>query len=188
VRTRSRTSAPEVASTGGVRGLGPAPPGRHRAGLPAPGRLVLPDAPRLAGRTGAGRLGHHHRRQARVYRPGAGTGESFDAWADFLADLRDSGLASPLLIISDGAGGLIGAIEQTYPKALRQRFLVHRARNILAKVPAGMQAEVKDAYWKIFGTEDLTTRPGPKLVAIIDNPDHRDGRQVPAAYPRRSRR
>jgi hypothetical protein len=31
-----------------------------------------------------------------------------------------------------------------------------------------MQAEVKDAYWKTFDTEDLTTGPGPKLVEIID--------------------
>src|SRR5204862_1485191 len=98
-----------------------------------------------------------------------GTGESFDAWTDFLAGLRDRGLSSPLLIISDGAPGLIGAIEQIYPKALRQRCLVHRARNILAKVPAGMQAEVKDAYWKIFDTSDLATGPGLKLVELIDN-------------------
>jgi putative transposase len=98
-----------------------------------------------------------------------GTGESFDAWTDFLAGLRDRGLSSPLLIISDGAPGLIGAIEQVYPQALRQRCLVHRARNVLAKVPAGMQAEVKDAYWKIFDTSDLATGPGPKLVEIIDN-------------------
>ena len=98
---------------------------------------------------------------------GPGTGESFDAWHAFLADLRDRGLASPLLIISDGAAGLIGAIEQVYPQALRQRCLVHRARNVLAKIPAGMQAEVKDAYWKLFDTGDLTTGPGPRLVEII---------------------
>jgi len=98
---------------------------------------------------------------------GPGTGESFDAWHAFLADLRDRGLASPLLIISDGAAGLIGAIEQVYPKALRQRCLVHRARNVLAKIPAGMQAEIKDAYWKLFDTGDLTTGPGPRLVEII---------------------
>ena len=98
-----------------------------------------------------------------------GTGESFDAWQDFLAGLRDRGLASPLLIIFDGAAGLIGAIEQVYPQALRQRCLVHRARNILAKVPAGMQAEVKDAYWKIFDTKDLATGPGPELAEIIGN-------------------
>ena len=31
-----------------------------------------------------------------------------------------------------------------------------------------MQAEIKDAYWAIFGTEDLATPPGPDLVKIID--------------------
>ena len=97
-----------------------------------------------------------------------GTGESADAWTAFLADLKDRGLASPLLVISDGAPGLIGAIEQACPKALRQRCLIHRCRNILAKIPAGMQPEVKDAYWKIFGTGDMKTPPGPRLVEIIN--------------------
>ena len=50
-----------------------------------------------------------------------GTGESADAWTSFLADLQDRGLGCPLLIISDGAPGLISAVEQSYPKALRQR-------------------------------------------------------------------
>jgi putative transposase len=57
-----------------------------------------------------------------------GSGESADAWHDFLADLKDRGLASPLLVISDGAPGLIAAIEQAFPRALRQRCLVHRSR------------------------------------------------------------
>jgi hypothetical protein len=58
----------------------------------------------------------------------SGTGESADAWHDFLDDLKDRGLASPLLVISDGAPGLIAAIEQAFPKALRQRCLIHRSR------------------------------------------------------------
>ena len=114
---------------------------------------------------------------------GPGTGESFDAWHAFLADLRDRGLASPLLIISDGAAGLIGAIEQVYPKALRQRCLVHRARNVLAKIPAGMQAEVKDAYWKLFDTGDLTTGPGPRLVEIIGARIDEFAAKYRATYP-----
>lgn len=112
-----------------------------------------------------------------------GSGESADAWHDFLAGLKDRGLASPLLVISDGAPGLIGAIEQAYPKALRQRCLVHRARIILAKVPAGMQAEVKDAYWKIFATSDLATGPGPELVEIIDARISEMAAKYQAAYP-----
>jgi putative transposase len=97
-----------------------------------------------------------------------GTGESADAWHDFLEDLKDRGLASPLLAISDGNAGLIGAIEQAFPSALRQRCLIHRARNLLAKIPAGMQAEVKDAWWAVFDTSELKTPPGPGLVALID--------------------
>ena len=112
-----------------------------------------------------------------------GSGESADAWHDFLIDLTDRGLPSPLLIISDGARGLISAIEQAFPKALRQRCLIHRARNVLAKVPAGMQAEVKDAYWAIFDTEDLKTPPGPRLVEIIDHRIDEFAARYQALYP-----
>src|SRR6266480_822700 len=112
-----------------------------------------------------------------------GTGESADAWHDFLTGLKDRGLASPLLVISDGAPGLISAIEQVFPKALRQRCLVHRCRNILSKIPAGMQAEVKDAYWKIFDTEGLKTPPGPRLVELIDARISEMAAKYGATYP-----
>ena len=41
-----------------------------------------------------------------------------------------------------------------------------------------MQAEVKDAYWKIFDTEDLTTGPGPKLVELINARITEHGHQI----------
>src|SRR6266700_2478206 len=79
--------------------------------------------------------------------------------------------AEPILaawgITSDGAKGLIAAVEQAFPAALRQRCLIHRLRNVLAKIPTGMQAEIKDAYWAVFDTADITTPPGPRLVEII---------------------
>ena len=46
-----------------------------------------------------------------------------------------------------------------------------------------MQAEVKDAYWKIFDTSDLSTGPGPKLVEIIDNRISEMAARYSAAYP-----
>ncbi len=70
-----------------------------------------------------------------------GGAESTDAWTGFLAELVERGLRPPLLVISDGAAGLISAVEQALPRSLRQRCLIHRARNVLAKVPAGAQAE-----------------------------------------------
>lgn len=112
-----------------------------------------------------------------------GSGESTDAWHDFLADLTGRGLPSPLLVISDGAPGLIAAIEQAFPRALRQRCVIHRARNILAKVPAGMQAEVKDAYWALFDTGDLKTQPGPRLVELVDHRITEMAGRYSATYP-----
>ena len=90
--------------------------------------------------------------------------ESGDAWEGFLTGLGERGLACPLLVISDGAAGLIGAVERTMGAALRQRCLIHRARNVLAKVPKNAQAEVKADYWAIFDLpEDV--EPGPDAVA-----------------------
>jgi putative transposase len=98
----------------------------------------------------------------------SGTGESTDAWADFLTDLTERGLVCPLLVISDGAAGLIAAIEQVLPAALRQRCLIHRVRNVLAKIPTGMQAEIRDGYWACFDTDEVKTEPGPRLVELVD--------------------
>ena len=96
--------------------------------------------------------------------------ESTDAWGDFLDELIGRGLRPPLLIISDGAAGLINAAESSLPRSLRQRCLIHRCRNLLAKLPAEAQSELRDAYWAIFDTDDLITAgmtPGPKLVAAV---------------------
>ncbi|MFF5206769.1 transposase [Streptosporangium sp. NPDC000396] len=64
---------------------------------------------------------------------------------------------------------VIAAIEQVFPAALRQRCLIHRLRNVMAKTPAGMQAEIRDSYWVVFDTSDLKTEPGPQLVELIDH-------------------
>jgi transposase-like protein len=92
-----------------------------------------------------------------------GNAESTDAWAGFFGGLKARGLGDPLLVISDGGAGLIGAIELCFADSLRQRCLVHRARNLLAKVPAHAQATIKAEYWAIF--DDIDATPGPAAVA-----------------------
>ena len=94
-----------------------------------------------------------------------GESESHDAWADFLNDLTGRGLTPPLLVVSDGAPGLIGAAEVVLAKSLRQRCLIHRARNILAKVPKSAQSEVKAEYWKIF--DDIDVPAGQEAVDMV---------------------
>lgn len=88
--------------------------------------------------------------------------ESHDACLGFLRDLVGRRLRAPLLIISDGAPGLIAALEQVFPASLRQRCLVHRAGNILAKVAAGDADAVKGDYWAIF--DDIQAEPGQVAV------------------------
>lgn len=96
----------------------------------------------------------------------AASSESGDAWEGFLTGLGERGLGRPLLVISDGAPGLIGAVERTMGAALRQRCLVHRARNILAKVPKNAHAEVKADYWAIFDVPE-SIEPGRDAVTYV---------------------
>jgi putative transposase len=88
--------------------------------------------------------------------------EGHDPWEAFLADLTGRGLRPPVLVVSDGAPGLLSAVEQAFPGSLRQRCTIHRARNVLAKVPVSAQAEVKAAYWQIF--DDIAAPPGQAAV------------------------
>ena len=94
-----------------------------------------------------------------------GESESHDAWADFLEGLTGRGLVPPLLVVSDGAPGLIGATEVVLAKSLRQRCLIHRARNVLAKVPKEAQSEVKAEYWKLF--DDIDAPAGQEAVDVV---------------------
>jgi putative transposase len=102
----------------------------------------------------------------------AGGSESTDAWAGFLDELTGRGLCPPLLVISDGAAGLLAAVETALPRSLRQRCLIHRCRNFLAKVPAEAQREIRDAYWAIFDTDTVTAggrQPGHELVGGVQH-------------------
>ena len=91
-----------------------------------------------------------------------GSSESTDAWAGFLRDMTGRGLRPPLLVISDGAPGLISACELVLGSSLRQRCLIHRARNILARVPKHAQGQIKAEFWAIF--DDIEATPGTAAI------------------------
>jgi putative transposase len=93
-----------------------------------------------------------------------GSVESTDAWAGFFRGLKARGLRDPLLVVTDGGPGLIGAVEIVFDRSLRQRCVIHRARNILAKVPAHAQVTVKAEYWAIF--DDIDSEPGSAAQAV----------------------
>lgn len=64
---------------------------------------------------------------------------------DFLRDLKSRGLVDPILGATDGAPGLIRAFEEVFSRALRQRCLAHKIRNLQSKVPEEIWRELKGA-------------------------------------------
>lgn len=65
----------------------------------------------------------------------AGSKEDAETVSAFFQDMRSRGLGDPLLVASDGAPGIVKAIETCFPRSARQRCLAHRMRNLAAKVP-----------------------------------------------------
>jgi putative transposase len=71
-----------------------------------------------------------------------GTKEDTASCREFFQDMRRRGLPDPLLVVSDGAPGVIRAIEECFPRALRQRCLAHKMRNLQGKVPDDVWPEL----------------------------------------------
>ena len=92
----------------------------------------------------------------------AGSKEDAETVVAFFQDLRSRGLGDPLLVVSDGAPGIIKAPrgvagaprpphgETCFPRSARQCCLAHRMRNLAAKVPEdqwpAFKARVQAAY------------------------------------------
>ena len=63
-----------------------------------------------------------------------GTKEDTTSCREFIQDMKRRGLCDPLLVSTDGAPGLIKAVEECFPRSARQRCLVHKMRNLQVKV------------------------------------------------------
>jgi len=90
-----------------------------------------------------------------------GNKESYDHWLEHFRDLVRRGLPVPLVVATDGAPGLIKAVEAIWPEVERIRCWVHKMRNVLDKVPEGERAVLK-----------------PYLEAVRDAPDYETGRRL----------
>jgi transposase-like protein len=73
----------------------------------------------------------------------AGSKEDAETVSTFFQDMRGRGLGDPLLVVCDGAAGIIKAIETCFARSERQRCLAHRMRNLAAKVPEDRWPEFK---------------------------------------------
>ena len=100
-----------------------------------------------------------------------GMRESREDWQALARDLIARGLGAPMLIVADGAPGLIEAVEQCWPASDRQHCAVHRVRNLLAKLPERDRERVRKTYWQAL--DDATgERDGKqRLRALVDELD-----------------
>ena len=100
-----------------------------------------------------------------------GDRESYEACLGFLRDMTERGLRPPLLYCSDDCPGLRKALKAVWPKSLPQKCQAHKMRNILGKLPRGVQGEMKKQIHRVFRAETYQQglARGRKLVA-----DYRD--------------
>ena len=98
-----------------------------------------------------------------------GQRERLDDWLELGRGLTARGLVEPLLVVSDGAPGLIRAIDELWPGADRQRCAVHRLRNILAKLPRqqALHDRVRAAYWSALDEAATPTEAEAGLRALV---------------------
>src|SRR5688572_1859720 len=105
-----------------------------------------------------------------------GMRESHEDWQALGRDLIARGLGAPMLVVADGAPGLIKAIEQCWPASDRQRCCVHRARNLYAKLPERERERVKHAYWQALDDAINASDAKRRLQALVDQLDKEIGR------------
>jgi transposase-like protein len=84
--------------------------------------------------------------------------ESTQSWTELLTDLKSRGLSvAPELAIGDGALGFWKALEQQFGATRHQRCWVHKAMNVLNKLPKSVQPRAKAdlrEIWMAEGRDD----------------------------------
>jgi transposase-like protein len=83
-----------------------------------------------------------------------GNKESNDCWREFFRDMIKRGLRYPLLITTDGAPGLLKAIEECFPESDSQGCLAHKLRNISNKLSEDGRMEVMPKIREVFYQSD----------------------------------
>ena len=97
--------------------------------------------------------------------------ESEDSYTILFRALKERGLVTPRLVISDAHTGLTAAIRKSFPGASWQRCKVHFMRNILAHVPQKEKksfAAILKEIW-LAPSEKLARKRAVDLMALYGN-------------------
>ena len=99
-----------------------------------------------------------------------GASENSQVCKDLLANLVERGLPtdSSLLFVLDGSKALRKAVKATFGKrALIQRCLAHKARNVLSYLPPKYHAGARQRLWAAWGLHRTLARATGRTVFCI---------------------
>ncbi len=91
-----------------------------------------------------------------------GNKESEGAWTAFFRDMVSRGLRLPTTVTTDGAPGMIKAVEAVFERSIRIRCWFHRLANICSKLPDDSAAEVMA---HIYAVRDAPTLDAARAAA-----------------------
>jgi len=83
-----------------------------------------------------------------------GTKEDKESWRNFLRHLKQRGLKTTQLVISDKCLGLVEVLGEFFPEAKWQWCMVHFYRNVFSVVPSGKIKEAVSMLKAIHAQED----------------------------------
>jgi len=93
---------------------------------------------------------------------GVGNKESEACWTECLRHMVARGLRAPTTVTTDGAPGLIRAVEAVFPRSVRIRCWFHRLANVRSKLPDDEAAEVMA---HLYAVRDAPTLDAARAAA-----------------------
>jgi putative transposase len=97
--------------------------------------------------------------------------ESEEDWLALGRGLIARGLGAPLLVVADGAPGLIKAVDQCLARLGPPELLCPSVRNLLAKLPERERERVRQAYWQALGDATDERDAKQRLQGLVDELD-----------------
>ncbi|OFY05784.1 MAG: hypothetical protein A2W93_14760 [Bacteroidetes bacterium GWF2_43_63] len=85
--------------------------------------------------------------------------ESASAWIDIFVELRNRGVESTNLVVSDSLAAIEDSVWRVYPEAEVQLCVVHLERNVQKRIKPADKAAVGEDFREVFRTDDSSDKP-----------------------------
>ena len=105
-----------------------------------------------------------------------GNKESEAAWTEFFRNMVTRGLRMPTSVTTDGAPGMINAVDAVFERSVRIRCWFHRLANIRAKLP---NDEAPEVMAHLYSVRDAPTLDAARAAA--DRFENTFAKQFPSA-------